>query len=66
MMSLFVRYINAWMRYKILDIKGMLLPGNMMHQKLLRAISEQGKIGWGHALRGRLSVTWGGNTKYGG
>ena len=30
-----------------------------MHQKLIQAISEQEKIGWGHALRGRISVTWG-------
>ena len=59
MMSIFVRHINAWMRHKTLDIKGRLLPGNMMHQKLIQAISEQEKIGWGHALRGRISVTWG-------
>ena len=59
MMSLFVRHINAWMRSKTLDIKGRLLPGNMMHNKLMQAITEQGKIGWGHALRGRLSVLWG-------
>ena len=24
----------------------------------MRAISEQEKIGWGHALRGRIRVTW--------
>ena len=43
MMSIFVRYINAWMRHKTLDIKGRLLPGNTMHQKLIQAISEQEK-----------------------
>ena len=59
MMSIFVRHINAWMRYKTIDLKGRLLPGNMMHQKLIQAIREQEKIGWGHALRGRISVTWG-------
>ena len=58
-MSLFVRHINAWMRFKTLDIKGRLLPGNVMHNKLMQAIIEQGKIGWGHTLRGRLSVLWG-------
>ena len=30
-----------------------------MHNKLMQAITEQGKIGWGHALRGRLIVLWG-------
>ena len=59
MMSLFVRHINAWMRFKVLDIKGRLLPGNAMHNKLLQAIREQGQIGWGHALRGRISAVWG-------
>ena len=47
------------MRYKTIDIKGRLLSGNMMHQKLIQAISEQEKIGWGHVLRERISVTWG-------
>ena len=59
MMSLFVRHINAWMRFKVLDVKERLLPGNAMHNKLLQAISEQGQICWRHALRGRISAVWG-------
>ena len=59
MVSIFVRHINAWMRSKTLDMKGRLLSGNMMHKQLIQAISEQGTIGCGHALRGRISAIWG-------
>ena len=58
MMSNNLRHINTWIRYKTFDIKGRLLSGNMMHQQLIQAIKEQEKIGWGHALRGRISGTW--------
>ena len=57
--SVLLRHIHAWMRGKNIDMTGRLLEANPIHSKLKQAIKEQKEIGWGHALRGRLSKKWG-------
>ena len=55
MMSILLRYLHAWMRQTPIDMSKRLLEHNPTHQRLKKAIKEQNEIGWGHALRGRLS-----------
>ena len=57
--SVFLQHINAWMRGTSVDMTDRFLEANSTHTKLQQAIQEQDEIGWGHALRGRLSKKWG-------
>ena len=59
MTSIFLKYLHTWMRQNPLDMTNKLLKGNPVHQRLVKSIGEQDKIGWGHALRGRISKEWG-------
>ena len=59
MMSNLLQYINAWMRQKPFDRTRRFLEHNPIHKRLTKAIGEQNEIGWGRALRGRLSKEWG-------
>ena len=46
------------MRQIPIDMSHRLLEHNPIHRNLKKAIIEQNEIGWGHALRGRISKEW--------